>query len=114
MSFLSKLGKTLGTVIQVAAPVVIATVKPEVLANVAGGALIKHATPINNQSIPYINLAISSAVSYAHKVAATGDWTGSIVPALHEGGLLMGLSTAIHQSIKVPTQEAIKIKGKSL
>jgi hypothetical protein len=114
MSFFGKLGKGLLTVAKVAAPVVIATSKPETILNTVAGAVIKHGTPINNQSIPYLNLGVSSFIAYVRHVQASGDWAGSIIPALHEGGVLAGLSTALHQSIKVPTQGFIQFHGKSL
>lgn len=114
MSFFKKLGNGLYSVVRVVTPVIIATVKPEVLINTAVGAFVKHGTPISNQSIPYLNLGISSAIAYGKLVSSTGDWAGSIVPALQQGGLLAGLSTALHQSIKVPTQWAIQVNGKSL
>ena len=114
MSIFKKIGKGLYAVVKVAAPVVLTAVKPEILVNTVAGAIIKHGTPINNQSIPYLNLAASCFVSYVKHYQESGDWVASILPALQDGGLLAGMSTALHQSIKVPTQNAIRPNGKSL
>lgn len=107
MSFFSKLGKVAGAVAQAAAPVVIASVMPEAMVNVGAGAAVKHGTPINNNAIPFLNIALSTAVSYGKSVAATGDWTGSIAPALQHGVTLAAVSTGLHQSLKIPLRGMI-------
>jgi len=114
MSFFKKLGKGLYSAVKVLAPVVIVVAKPGTVAYVIAGLIIKHGTPISNKAIPYLNLGISSALSYAQNVRTTGDWSGAILPALQTGALMAGMSTALHQSIKQPTQNTIQIKGHSL
>lgn len=107
MSFFRKLA-------QAAVPTLITIAMPEAGINVAAGMGIKHATPINNQAIPFLNLAVSTLVCYGRHVAAGEDWGAAVMPALSEGGLLMAVSTGLHQSLKVPTQGMIQIKGNSL
>lgn len=100
--FFKALGKAAKGVAKVAAPVVIAAVKPEALINMALGAAVKHGVSrVPNNAIPYLNLGISTAVSYARRVGSDG-WTGAIMPALTEGGALAAVSTALHQSVKLP------------
>lgn len=108
MGFFKSLGKAVTTVVKVAAPVVIAVAKPESLINVAAGAVVKHGmSRVPNNAIPYVNLALSTAVAYGRRVATTGEWTGSIMPALTEGGVTAAASTAIHQTIKMPLRDLI-------
>lgn len=104
MSFWKKVGK----VAQASVPVVIAATMPESLANTVAMAGVKHATKINNQAIPAVNLVTSFAMTYIPKVIDTGDWISPIVPALHEGGLLAAASTAIHQSTKIALADTVK------
>lgn len=99
---------------QVAAPVIITVAMPGATVNTALGAVLKHATRLNNQAIPYVNLAASTLWSYGHHVAAGEGWGRSVMPALQEGGLLMAASTALHQAIKVPTQGTVRVGGQSL
>lgn len=108
MGFFKSLGKAIKTVVKVATPVVIAVVKPEALINIAAGAAVKHGmSRVPNNAIPYLNLAMSTAVSYGRKVVTTGEWTGSIMPALTEGGIIAAVSTGLHQTIKMPLQNFI-------
>lgn len=102
MSFFSKLGKIAGAIVKVAAPVVIAAAAPESLVNVAAGAVVKHGmSKVPNSAIPFVNLAVSTLVSYGKTVAVTGDWTGSMLPALQAGGVMAAVSTGLHQSLKL-------------
>jgi len=108
MGFFSGLGKALGAVVKVAAPVVIAAAAQEALINTAAGAAVKHGMRrVPNNAIPYLNLALSTAVAYGRTVATTGDWTGSIAPALKMGGITMAASTALHQAIKLPLRNLV-------
>lgn len=105
MGFFSRLGKAVTAVAKVAAPVVIAVAKPEALINIAAGAAVKHGmSKVPNSTIPYLNLLVSTGVAYGRKVASTGEWTGSIMPALAEGGVMAAVSTGLHQTIKMPLQ----------
>lgn len=114
MGFFSFLKKTVTTVAKVAAPVVLTIVQPEALVNVAMGSVVKHALGrVPNDAIPYLNLGVSTLASFARHVPDQG-WEASLLPALQEGGLLAGLSTALHQSIKLPTKGALSINGKTL
>jgi hypothetical protein len=102
------LGKAGAAVVKTAAPVVLAAVTPEAIINTAVGAVAKHGiSKLPNGAIPYLNLGISSAVSYAKNVVATGDWAGSVGVALQEGGVLAGASTLLHQSLKLPLRTAV-------
>jgi len=92
---------------QTAVPVIIATAMPEAMINTTAGSVLKHTTPINNQSIPMTNLVVSTLAYYLPTALQTGDWVAPIIPALQQGGLLMGMSTALHQSIKIPLAEHI-------
>lgn len=114
MSFFKSLGKVAKAVVQVAAPVVLASVQPEALTNVAVCGLGKHLVQrLPNDAIPYLNLGVSVALQYAKDVPTLG-WDGALVPALQKGAALAGLSTAIHQSIKLPTKSAIRLNGQTL
>lgn len=110
--------KTLGNigkgVAKVAAPVVLTAVQPEALINTALAGVAKHAVgKLPNDAIPYLNLLGSTAVRYAQHVPDKG-WEGALMPALQEGGLLAGLSTAIHQSVKLPTKHHMRLRGQTL
>lgn len=108
MGFFKSLGKAIKIVVKVATPVVIAVVKPEALINIAAGAAVKHGmSRVPNNAIPYLNLLMSTGVAYGRKVVSTGEWTGSIMPALAEGGVLAAVSTGLHQTIKMPLREFI-------
>jgi len=108
MGFFKGLGKAVTAVAKVAAPVVIAAAQPESLVNLAAGAVVKHGmSRVPNNAIPYLNLAISTAVAYGKRVASTGDWSEAIMPALMEGGALTAASTALHQTIKMPLRDLI-------
>lgn len=100
------IGKGVKAVAKTAVPVVIGAVEPASLINLAGGGVIKHASSIDNNKILYINLAASTAFSYVKNAVSTGDWVASLGPALQEGGALTGISTALHQSIKLPIKQA--------
>lgn len=93
------------TFFKVIAPVALSVIQPEAMINTALGAVVKHATPINNQTIPILNLGLSSVVSYVRHLAGGMDPVSAVMPALQEGGMLMGMSTAIHQSLKIPMKE---------
>ncbi len=108
------LGKVLKGAIGVAAPVVLTLVQPEALLNTAVMGGVKHATKVSNQSIPYLNLLMSCGIKYAMMGSSTGDWAGSIMPALQAGGVLAGMSTAIHQSLKIPTKGKVEVMGQAL
>lgn len=103
MKFLNILKK----VAQAAAPVVIASAMPEAMINTVAGGVLKHTTPINNQSIPLTNLVVSTLSYYVPTALQTGDWVAPIIPALQQGGLLAGMSTALHQSVKIPLAENV-------
>ncbi|KPJ92586.1 MAG: hypothetical protein AMS18_07070 [Gemmatimonas sp. SG8_17] len=94
-----KLLKGIGSAV---VPVVIGMAAPESIINAAVMGGIKNATPINNQAIPFINLAASTGVSYARHLMTGQDPVSAIMPALSEGGLLMAASTGLHQSLKIP------------
>jgi len=111
MNFFKKIGKGIGKVAvgtaKVAAPVVLSAVTPEAIINTAVGAVVKHGTKVPNNAIPYLNILLSSGVAYAKNVAATGDWAASVAPALQQGGVLAGMSTLLHQSLKLPLRTAV-------
>ena len=107
MGFLKKLGKAVSAIIQTALPILIAWKFPEAVINTTAGAVIKHATPISNSKIPVINAITSIGVAYIKHSITTGNWQGSIVPAIHDGLLWMTTSTALHQSIKIPLGNVI-------
>ena len=108
MSFWRQLGKVAGAAIKIATPVVIAVASPESLINTAVGTVVKHGmSKVPNNTIPYLNLAVSTAVAYGKAVASTGDWDGSILPALQAGGIAAAASTALPQTIKLPLRELI-------
>jgi len=99
--------KTLGKIAKVAAPVVIGAAMPQAMMNTAIAGVAKHTPVISNQSIPVINLLASTAMAYVPQVMATGDWVAPILPSLQQGGLLMGMSTALHQSLKIPMADIV-------
>ncbi len=108
MGFFSGLGKIIKGAVKVAAPVVIAVASPESLINTAAGVVVKHGMKkVPNGAIPYLNLAVSTAVAYGRAVASTGDWDGAILPALQAGGIAAAASTALHQTIKLPLRELV-------
>ncbi len=102
-----KIFKALGKVAQAVAPVAIAAAMPQAVINTTVGGVIKHGTPINNQSIPVLNLVASTLYHYLPVAIQTHDWVTPIVPALQQGGLLAGMSTALHQTMKIPLAENI-------
>lgn len=99
--------KTLKKIGQAAVPVVIAAAMPEAVVNTTIGGAIKHGTPINNQSIPVLNLVASTLFHYVPAAIETGDWVAPIIPALQQGGILAGISTGLHQALKIPLAENI-------
>ena len=99
--------KSLAKAAKVVAPVVIGAAMPQAAINTAMAGVIKHAPGINNQAIPAINLLASTLSSYVPKVIDTGDWLTPILPALQEGGILTGMSTALHQAIKIPLADMV-------
>jgi hypothetical protein len=102
------IGKGVAAVVKVAAPVVLTAVEPASLINLAIGGVLKHKTRMSNGKIPYLNLLASTGVSYVRNIVAgptAGDWAASLGPALQEGGALMGISTALHQSLKLPIKQ---------
>ena len=108
MGFFSSLGKIVKGVAKVAAPVVIAAAVPESIVNTAVGTIVKHRmSKVPNNAIPYLNIAISTAFAYGKSVAATGDWTGSILPSVQAGGIAAAASTALHQTIKLPLRDLV-------
>lgn len=102
-----KLLKVLGKVAQAAAPVAVAVAMPHSIINTAVGAVVKHATPVNNQSIPVLNLVASTLYYYVPTAIQTHDWVSPIVPALQQGGALAAGSTALHQFLKIPLAENV-------
>lgn len=102
----SKIFKTLTAI---AAPVVGAVIEPRTLINLAAGAVLKHVVPGDkiNQAIPYLNMGATVAILYGQRVASTHDWTGSVVPALTESGVLAGASTLMHQWMKIPLRGVV-------
>lgn len=94
--------KSFGKVAKAAAPVVIAAAMPDAIVNTAIGTVAKHTPIVNNQAIPAINLLASTIMSYVPRALDTGDWVTPILPALQEGGVLAGMSTALHQTLKIP------------
>lgn len=114
MSFFKSLGKIVTGVAKIAAPVVLTVVQPEALINLALGSAAKHTVgKLPNDAIPYLNMGLSTAVRYAANVGDLG-WQAAIMPALQEGGMLAGLSTAMHQAIKLPTKNTLQINGQTL
>lgn len=99
--------KSLKKVAQVAAPMVIASAMPEAAINTAVAGMAKHTPSVDNQFIPILNLLASTAMSYIPKALDTGDWVAPILPALQEGGVLAGVSTALHQTLKIPLADII-------
>jgi hypothetical protein len=97
--------KSLGKIAKVAAPVIIGAAMPQAVVNTALAGVAKHTPLISNQTIPVLNLAVSTGVSYFSKAIDTGDWVAPILPALQEGGVLTGMSTALHQALKIPMAE---------
>lgn len=111
---MKKIFKALYTGVKILAPIVIVVAKPTTVAYALAGFIMKHGTPVNNQAIPYINLGVASAISYVQNVRITGDWDGAILPAIQAGAMMAGMSTALHQSIKQPTQDKLQFSdGKS-
>lgn len=101
------LWKVLKKVGQAAVPVVIAAAMPESVVNTTIGGVIKHGTPINNQSIPVINLVASTLFHYVPAALESGDWVAPIIPALQQGGVLAGISTGLHQALKISAADNI-------
>lgn len=99
--------KTLGSIAKVAAPVVISMAMPQAAINTAIAGVAKHSNVVSNQAIPVINLFASTIASYLPRAIDTGDWITPILPALHDGGLLTGMSTALHQSMKIPLADMV-------
>lgn len=105
--------KSLGKVAQAAVPVAIGIAMPESIINTAVMGGVKHGTPINNQQIPLVNLVLSTGISYLTHATSSGDWVGSIIPAIQHGGMMTAGSTAIHQSLKIPMAASItKTEGR--
>lgn len=94
--------KSFGKVAKASVPVVIGIAMPEAVINTVIGGVAKHTPTINNQAIPAINLVASTLLSYIPKALSTGDWVTPILPSLQEGGVLAGMSTALHQTLKIP------------
>ena len=99
--FLKKVGKAAA---QVAVPLAISIAEPAALINTAVMGGVKNATPINNQSIPFVNLLLSTGVSFGRQVASGIDPLSALMPAISEGGLLTAASTGLHQSVKIPVR----------
>lgn len=99
-------------VVKAIAPAAIAVTQPEVLINNAVGAVVKHATKIDNQAIPGLNVILSSAASFVKNGMATGNWSAeAIMPAVAEGAMLAAGSTATHQGTKILSK---RFAGKSI
>lgn len=97
-----KLFKGIGTVAKAIAPVAIAAAAPEALINNAVAAVVKHATKIDNQAIPGLNVVLSSGAAFVRNGVTSGNWgVEGIIPAVIEGAGLAGASTAIHQTAKI-------------
>ena len=90
MGLFNSVGKVLKGAVSVAAPIIIAGAMPEAVINTAVAGAVKH-TPIvkNNNAIPFLNLLLSSGISYVKYATATGDWGGAVVPALQQNSLLL-------------------------
>lgn len=109
MSFWKTIGKVATTAVKVATPIAIVAVNPEAAINTAAGAFVKHGLKkVPTDSIPYLNILLSSGISFAKHVAAGVEPSQAILPALSEGGLLAGSSTLLHQSLKLPLRSAVK------
>jgi hypothetical protein len=87
---------------KIVVPIAVATVQPQALVNNGVAAVVKHTTPIGNQSIPLLNMGISTAVAFARNGNYSLD---GILPAVVEGATLAGSSTLIHQSAKLAVKE---------
>jgi hypothetical protein len=106
---LYKIGKG---IVATTTPTVIAMCVPESIPATVGAAVVKHRrvlskTDIGNNAIPYLNILISSAVSYYKHISINGDPVGSIIPAINDGVIMAGGSTILHQSIKIPLGRTI-------
>lgn len=103
------LKKALGTVAKAAVPLAVtvigAAVDPAMLINNVAAAAVKRKTPIKNSRIPVMNLVASSVFGYVKTVMVTGDWAGSVLPAVQTGITLAGGSTLLHQVWKKNRQE---------
>jgi hypothetical protein len=98
-----KIFKVVGKAAQLSVPMVLASVMPEALINNGVAAVVKHLPGERvNQAIPFMNLGVSSAISWVKHMVGGMDPVTAIAPAIQEGGLLAGVSTAIHQSLKIP------------
>ena len=97
--FLKKAAKI---VAQAAVPVAISIAAPQSMINTAIMGGLKNATPMNNKAIPFVNLLLSTGVSFGRQIASGVDPMAALMPAISEGGLLTAASTGLHQSIKVP------------
>lgn len=91
--------------------VAILAADPVMAVNVGLGAAAKHKTKVKNGTIPFINLGLSVAGCYMKSALTTGDWAGSVVPALTEGVQLAGGSTLLHQAIKIPVRHITNCDG---
>lgn len=88
-----------------------AVVDPSIMVNTAVAAGVKHASPIRNNAIPFLNLGLSTGMAYLKHGLSSGDWAGAIVPAIHTGIELAGGSTLLHQAIKIPVKRFTATAG---
>ena len=86
---------------------VIAAMNPVATANMGAMAIVKHKTPINNATIPIINLLLSFAAMFGKEMMGGADVVSSLGPALTEATGLMAASTAMHQSLKLATERSV-------
>jgi len=108
------LGKGVIGVVKLALPAAITSVMPEAVINTAVAGVAKHTPVVKNGAIPYLNLIISIGIAYVRNLTSGGDYITSIAPAITEGATLMGMSTALHQSVKLGAGKFLHIKGKTL
>ena len=95
-----------------AAPTVAAVVQPETLVNFGLGLVAKHVVRrLPNNVIPYLNVCFSTAVCVARQGLTTGDWAAAVVPGVQQGLELAGISTLVHQGVKIPLRS---LSGKSV
>lgn len=113
-----KILRGIGAVGKAAVPIVATVVTPEALINNAVAGVVKHIQPNNqgkNDAIPFLNLLVSTGISYAKNVAESGDFVTALAPSVEEGFRLMASSTVIHQGAKLATKSTkLRVRGKSL
>ena len=86
---------------------VIGAMNPVAVANMGAMAVVKHKTPINNDTIPILNLLLSFVGLLGKEMMGGADVVSSLGPALTEATGLMAASTAMHQSLKISTERSV-------